>query len=266
MSKIENTVYEIHKMNDMTERDQWMNQIHPLVKFILTVAYILLLLSIDKYELVQTVGMGVFLYLQFLIGEVSVGLCIKRLKYLLPFLCIVGIFNPIYDRELLLVWGGIEITGGMVSMVTLMLKGIFALFSAYLLMVTTGMEKICYGMSCLHVPNILVTIVLFIHRYLTVLLEEAYRIARAYSLRAPGQRGIHYKVWGSLLGQLLLRSMDRAETVYESMCLRGYGGEIKWNFHIKITGKDVAYGMVSMILLFAVRLLPIFQMIGTIVM
>ena len=42
----------------------------------------------------------------------------------------------------------------------------------------------------------------------------------AYALRAPGEKGIHFRAWGSLLGQLLLRSVDRAQLVYESMLLR----------------------------------------------
>ena len=40
-----------------------------------------------------------------------------------------------------------------------------------------------------------------------------------------GQKGIHISVWGSFLGQLLLRSMDRAQALYESMELRGFCGE-----------------------------------------
>ena len=44
----------------------------------------------------------------------------------------------------------------------------------------------------------------------------------AYHLRAPGQKGIHISAWGSFLGQLLLRSMDRAQELYASMLLRGY--------------------------------------------
>ena len=50
-------------------------------------------------------------------------------------------------------------------------------------------------------------------------------MTEAYSLRAPGQKGIHISAWGSFLGQLLLRSMDRAEALYHSMLLRGFRGE-----------------------------------------
>jgi cobalt/nickel transport system permease protein len=57
--------------------------------------------------------------------------------------------------------------------------------------------------------------------------KEADRITTAYKLRAPSQNGIHYKAWGTLVGQWLLRSMDRAGNVYESMLLRGFSGDFK---------------------------------------
>ena len=49
-------------------------------------------------------------------------------------------------------------------------------------------------------------------------------MTQGYSLRAPGQKGIHISAWGSFLGQLLLRSMDRAGELYNSMLLRGFKG------------------------------------------
>ena len=74
-------------------------------------------------------------------------------------------------------------------------------------------------------PDILVTLLLLTYRYIGVMLEEVVIMSEAYSLRAPGQKGIHISAWGSFLGQLLLRSMDRAEGLYHSMLLRGFRGE-----------------------------------------
>ncbi|GAA6410214.1 ABC transporter ATP-binding protein [Blautia hominis] len=110
-------------------------------------------------------------------------------------------------------------------MITLMMKGVFTVLASYLLIATTSIEKLCYVFRLLHIPKILVTQILLTYRYITVLLGEVNRITQAYSLRAPKQKGVHFKVWGSLSGQLLLRSMDRATMVYESMTLRGYNGE-----------------------------------------
>ena len=119
-------------------------------------------------------------------------------------------------------------SAGVLSMLTLMMKGVFSVLASYLLIATTSIEKLCYALRLLHVPQILVTQLMLTYRYITVLLEEVNRMTQAYALRAPDQKGVHFKVWGSLTGQLLFRSMDRASAVYESMTLRGYQGEFAY--------------------------------------
>ena len=46
----------------------------------------------------------------------------------------------------------------------------------------------------------------------------------AYTLRTDNQKGIKMRDMGSFLGQLLLRSTDRAEQVYYAMKCRGFHG------------------------------------------
>ena len=72
-------------------------------------------------------------------------------------------------------------------------------------------------------------------------MNEARHTIQAYSLRAPNQKGLHFKVWGSLVGQLLLKSIDRADGVYESMLLRGYNGAFYYDTRISCRAKDYAY-------------------------
>ena len=112
-------------------------------------------------------------------------------------------------------------------MLTLMLKGFYSVLSAYILIATTSIDDICYALRCLHVPRQIVIVIMLIYRYFGVMAAEADRITTAYKLRAPRQNGIHYKAWGTLVGQWLLRSMDRAEDVYESMLLRGFTGDFQ---------------------------------------
>ena len=40
MSKIEKTISEIHRMEDLAGRDQWTNRIHPLAKLAVTVIFL----------------------------------------------------------------------------------------------------------------------------------------------------------------------------------------------------------------------------------
>jgi cobalt/nickel transport system permease protein len=271
MSRINRAIYEIQTMDEMAKRDQWVNRIHPLVKLCLTVFYIALVVSFSKYDLTGLGGMIVYPLLMFQLTDISFKQALYRLRIILPVVCIVGIFNPFFDRQVLGSIGAISVTGGVISMLTLMLKGILTVLAAYLLIATTGMEDICYALRLLHVPAMFVTQLLLIYRYITVLLTEAGRMAQAYSLRAPGQKGIHYKAWGSFVGQLLLRTMDRAEDIYESMCLRGYQGEFHYRGSVRAAGtpgghgnviKDWMYLLVWMAVFVIFRMFPIFELVG----
>ena len=77
---------------------------------------------------------------------------------------------------------------------------------------------------------------------------------QAYALRAPGQKGVHFKVWGSLAGQLLLRSIDRAAEVYESMALRGYQGEFTYAVKEPCRWKDILYFLAWTVAFCVIRL------------
>jgi len=50
---------------------------------------------------------------------------------------------------------------------------------------------------------------------------------RSVELRSEKGRPLSFRVYGSLLGTLLIRSMDRAERVYRAMVARGFDGEIR---------------------------------------
>ena len=236
MSKINKAIGEIQNLTQMAEQDQWMNRIHPLVKLLLTVMYIGVTVSFDKYDFSGVLSMAVYPIIIFILSDLSFKNALYRMRVGLPMVCIVGIFNPFFDKE---VAGYIElgttadgvmrtlvVTGGVVSMLSLMVKGFLTVMAAYILIATTTIEKICYALRLIHVPKIIVTEILLIYRYITLLLTEAKRVVQAYSLRAPGQNGIKFSAWGSLVGQMLIRSMDRAENVYDSVCLRGVDGEV----------------------------------------
>ncbi len=265
MSKIDSAIYEIHAMDTLAARDQWVNHVHPLVKFIVTLCYIAAVVSFSKYDIVGLAGMAVYPVAVFILSENSFLDSVRRLRFVLPLVCLVGICNPLFDKSTVML-GGMAVSAGILSMAALIMKGVFALMASYLLIATTPAETLCCAFRMLHIPRILVTQFLLTYRYITVLLEEAERITQAYALRAPGQKGVHFKVWGSLAGQLLLRSMDRAEEVYESMQLRGYRGDFGYmRERLSFRWQDGAYLIfwLGVILLF--RVVPVVSVVGSIV-
>ena len=87
----------------------------------------------------------------------------------------------------------------------------------------------------------------------------------AYTLRAPGQKGIHVSAWGSFLGQLLLRSMDRAQQLYESMQMRGFRGEFYYASEEPYQKKDALYLLLWMTVFLLLRFVNLSELLGNIV-
>lgn len=241
VGKIREAIYGIHHMDETASKDRWIQNLHPLAKLLVTFTYIFVVVSFDKYDLAGLGVMGVYIFALFFFGKFPVFRAIRQLKVILAVSAAVGIANPFLDHSVWIKIGGFVITGGMISMITLMLKGIYAVLASYLLIASTSIEEICYALQCIKIPKVFITVILLIYRYMIVLLKEAERIMLAYEMRAPGQKGVHWKVWGSLAGQLLLRSIDRAQIVYESMMLRGYDGTFHLIRRKKNTAKSLAY-------------------------
>ncbi|MBQ6582305.1 MAG: cobalt ECF transporter T component CbiQ, partial [Mogibacterium sp.] len=175
-----------------------------------------------NYALSGLVPMVLWPVLLFQISGLQVRTCFYKLRIVLPLVMAVGLFNPLFDRTILLYIGTVGVSGGTISMLTLMLKGVLCLMASFLLVATTPFDSICAALRQIHIPSTLVTLLLLTYRYVGVMTEELAVMTNAYHLRAPHQKGIEFKAWGSFLGQLLLRSMDRAQELYSSMLLRGY--------------------------------------------
>ena len=225
MNKLTKAQTELWEMDELAKGTSPIHGLHPLAKLAVTVLYIFTVVSFPKYDLSGLMVLVLYPVILYQIAEIPVSTCFYKLRLVLPLVCAVGIVNPFLDRRILLYIGTVPVTGGLVSMATLMLKGIFSLMASFLLIATTPIDRICAALGRLHVPQVLTTLLLLTYRYIGVMLEEVTIMTEAYKLRAPGQKGIHISAWGSFLGQLLLRSMDRAQDLYGSMLLRGFRGE-----------------------------------------
>lgn len=224
MDKLSHAQAELREMDALAAERSPLHRLHPLCKLLLTAVYIVTLVSFPKYALFPLIVMALYPVLLFQIADIPLRLCFHKLRFILPLVCAVGLVNPFLDRTPLFLLGSLTVTGGVVSMLTLMGKGILALTASFLLIATTPIDTLCAALRKLRVPAILTTLLLLTYRYIGLMLEEVSVMSQAYSLRAPGQKGLHISAWGSFLGQLLLRSIDRATELYHAMLLRGFQG------------------------------------------
>lgn len=123
---------------------------------------------------------------------------------------------------------------GLRMFTTIALKSWISVQAALLLAFTTPFHDLVDGLRQLRLPRVMVAIISFMYRYLSVLAGEAARMSRARASRSadPDGHGGGSILWrarvtGSLVGSLFLRSYERSERVYAAMQARGFEGEFR---------------------------------------
>lgn len=266
MTNLEQAVKDIH-ITDHAGVNAEKSGIHPLACLLVTFIYIVTVLSFGRYDVAGLSAMILYILVQCIWHEVSVREMLKHIWPVFILTGMIGIANPFLERTVYVshnffFMGDLTITYGMLSMITLMLKGMFCVMASYLLVNQIGIRQICYALYRLHLPEEIVTVLMLMHRYLIVLLKELGRMQQAYKLRAPGHRGVHIRAWGSFAGLLLLRSIDRAGEVYESMQLRGFHGGMKYTPVESNKGRNIFLVLIWGFVFLLLRIFPVFRIVG----
>lgn len=112
--------------------------------------------------------------------------------------------------------------GGFVFL-SILTKSTLCLFTVILLSNTTPFAEILLSLRRFGVPKLLITILALMYRYLFVLIDEAERLNRARSSRTFSSSPFRkWPTMASLIGQLFVRSTERAERIYAAMSARGW--------------------------------------------
>ena len=262
MDKTRKALIELREMDELSARSSPILALSPLAKLLAAVSYIAVVMSFDKYALSALAVFVLYPILLFQLSGIPVRTCFYKLRIVLPLVLAVGLFNPLFDRAPVLTLGTVAVSGGVLSMLTLMLKGTLCLMVSFLLMATTPVDALCAALRKLHLPSMLVTLFLLTYRYIGVMTAQVQIMTEAYHLRAPGQKGIHHSAWGSFLGQLLLRSMDRAEELYSSMLLRGFSGEFPYA-RASVRAQDLWYPALCTAVFMLLRVYDVPSLIGS---
>lgn len=224
MSKALQAIDNIRLLEQLSRQESFIHRLHPLLKLLTTVMYVTVVISFGRYEISALLPFVFYPVVLFALSSLPAGPLLKRVLLAQVFVLGIGIWNPLFDTAPVMI-GGLSVARGWLSLLSLLLKSILAITALFLLIAATGLEKTAQALRMLKVPKIFVLQLLLTYRYIAVLLEEAARMTQAYSLRAPRQKGIHHSAWGSFLGQLLLRTVDKAERIHAAMLLRGFKGE-----------------------------------------
>jgi cobalt/nickel transport system permease protein len=160
--------------------------------------------------------------------------------------------------------GSLNISGGTISFISILIKFVLTVGTTLALVATTGFETMCAGLIRLKIPGVFAVQLLFMYRYIFVLFDEALRMIRAHSLRSF-RTYPDIKIIGSLIGQLLLRSMNRAERIHNAMISRGFDGDIRIMKTMKMQWPDYSYMIIWCMFFLLCRLYNLPQALGSLI-
>jgi cobalt/nickel transport system permease protein len=180
------------------------------VKLLCALLLLLTTILIPMSRAVFFAGMALALITIAALSRVPLGFLLRRLLMLEPFVLGVAVLSLLQP-------------GGLTVFLRLVARGTLCLSTVILLSSTTPFSEILRVLRKLRLPAILITMLALMYRYVFVLVDEAERMSRARASRTF--RRDRSRVWltrGNLIGQLFVRSTERAERIYAAMCARGW--------------------------------------------
>jgi cobalt/nickel transport system permease protein len=112
---------------------------------------------------------------------------------------------------------------GIDAFLTIFTKSTLCLLAVILLSNSTSFSDLLDAFKRLRFPQLIITILALMYRYIFVLVDEMERMVRARESRSFSIKRINrWMVMASLIGQLFIRSTERAERIYAAMSARGW--------------------------------------------
>jgi len=227
MNRLEKHYYDIGYLDTLAAGGSFLHRLNPRAKLLTTLVFTVTVVSFGKYEISALVPYIIYPVFLISLGNLPPGYIFRKVLLVSPFAVIVGIFNPILDPDTLVTLGNFTVSGGWISFISILLRFALTVGAAMILIALTGFNDVCMALEQLGAPRFFALQLLFLYRYIFVLMDEGVRMVRARALRTFGGRGLGLATYASLLGHLLLRTLDRAQRIYSAMWCRGFDGTIR---------------------------------------
>ena len=265
MASIHSAVLDLKSLDLLANGTSAIHRLDARAKVIVTLAFILCVVSYNRYELNSLFPFFIFPAVMISLSGLPLFFILRKIILLCPFVLAVGIFNPLFDREILLQLGSLGISGGWISLASILIRSFLTVGAAFILVGVTGFTAVCQALENLGMPKVFAVQLLFLYRYIFVLTEESGRASRARELRSCGKKGLGVHSFGSLIGHLLLRTWQRAERIHMAMLARGFIGVFHASRQSSFGAAEIRFVLAWFALFIFMRLQNISQLLGSFV-
>lgn len=229
------------------EKDSWVHKWEPRTKFITSILITFALVSL------QTPRLLIYSYCGMTMVLISMGFSLrdltKRNMVVLPFLIFMAI--P------LLIGAGYPPSDERITLVLLLaLKSLTALYIMFMVFSSQPTAELLNGLAYMKLPKIFITIVFLSWRYVFLLGDTLSTMYKALVSRLfkPSVRKDSLKIYGQVMGGMLIKSLDTSDKVYKAMASRGFNGTLPTSSPREIKAMDLLKSlfMVATVLLLIV--------------
>jgi len=264
MASLAASLLDLREMDRIALQETALHRVDPRAKVLAAACFLTVLGSYNRMEISSLLPLAAFPVALAAFGDVPFGMFLRKVLLGMPFVVILGAFFPFLDTAPAMRLGSVEISGGWLAFCSLLVRGTLAIATVTALVAVTGFGDVCAGLDQLGLPRIFVQQLLFLYRYLFVVGEETQRGLLARELRSHG-RSMAWQEYPSFIGNLLLRSWERAERVHTALLARGFRGTLPARSHAAsaLAAWTFVLGWAGFFLI--CRLFPIPRLLGAMV-
>lgn len=236
----------ISKKNSMVNsgKKTWVHKWEPRTKLITAIIITFALVSLQTPRLLfySFIGMAIVL----LSMGFSLRTLMKRNMYVVPFLTLMAI--P------LLIGSGYPPSHERITLVLLLtFKSLTALYIMFMVFSSQPTAELLNGLAYMRLPKLFISIVFLSWRYVFLLGDKLSTMYKALISRLfkPSVRKDSLKIYGQVMGGMLIKSLDTSDKVYKAMASRGFDGTIPTSKPREIKAMDLlkSFLMIASVLL-----------------
>jgi len=228
------------------------------IKFIVLLVFTAVVISLPRTSpgILACYAVGPFTVL--VLGRVPLRFAFKHILLVSPFILVLALSSPLYDRTLVSVAFGPfswRVSLGWLRCFTIVGKFIVTMLALISLVSTTRFNNLLTGLQSLGLPKLLIMQLGFLYRYIFVLIDRAHHILRARAGRKLRNLGFRkeLEIAAAMVGSLLIRSIDTAEHISIAMQARGFDGNWHTLSKLQIRRSDLVFAAAAAFFLLALH-------------
>jgi len=241
-------------------QDSWIHRLDSRVKFITTVVFTAVVISLPytSLSILACYAVGPFTIL--VIASIPIRFVLKQTLLVIPFVLVLALSCPFYDKSPISFAFGpffCNTSVGWMRCWSILAKFLVTMSALIALVSTTRFSNLLVGIRRLGAPKLLVIQLGFLYRYIFVLIDTVHRILRARNCRKLRNLGFEkeLKTASAMIGSLLTRSIDKAHRIHTAMQGRGFDGTWRSISPLHAGCSDLVFVLIGALFIFGLYFL-----------